>query len=73
MDREDILLRRPWIYDKNGTHGMQDDTYTFVKMEAHHPTSYAAEPLKKGSGPGVTKEVLQVYHIYRGSVNKTRV
>ena len=30
LDSGDILLGHPWMYDKNGTHGMCDHTYTFM-------------------------------------------
>eukprot|EP00268_Persea_americana_P010451 TRINITY_DN14252_c0_g1_i2.p3 TRINITY_DN14252_c0_g1~~TRINITY_DN14252_c0_g1_i2.p3 ORF type:complete len:102 (-),score=10.05 TRINITY_DN14252_c0_g1_i2:372-677(-) len=30
MDSGDILLGRPWMYDKNGTHGMRSNMYTFM-------------------------------------------
>ena len=33
MDSGDILLDRPWMYDKNGTNGMRDHTYTFMHGE----------------------------------------
>ena len=30
MDSGDILLDRPWTYEKNGTHGMRNNTYIFM-------------------------------------------
>ena len=33
MDSEDILLGHPWMYDKNSTHGMHDNTYTSMHSE----------------------------------------
>ena len=30
MDNGDILLGRPWMYEKNGNNVMSDNTYTFV-------------------------------------------
>ena len=30
MDSGEILLGRTWMYDKNGTHGMRENTNTFV-------------------------------------------
>ena len=50
IESGDILLGRPWIYDKNGTNGMHDNTYTFAHNGKHvrlHPMKLA--PPKKGS------------------------
>ena len=32
MDNGDILLGHLWMYDKNGTHGMRDNSYTHSRM-----------------------------------------
>ena len=50
MDSIDILLGRPWMYDKNGTNGMRNNTYTFMhgkKKITLRPIKPA--PPKKGS------------------------
>lgn len=72
MDIGDILLRRPWMYNKNGTHGMRDNTYMFVHNGdpvTLHPKKL--ELAKKGSRTSVTREALQINHVYRGKVKKT--
>ena len=59
MDSGDFLLGRPWMYDKNGTNGMRDNTYTFMHSEKQitlHPMKSALP--KKGSSSRITKEVL---------------
>ena len=50
MVNGDILLGRLWMYDKNRTHGMHDNTYTFAQNGKHvtlHPMK--PEPPKNGS------------------------
>ena len=72
MDDSDILLGRPWMYEKNGIHGIRDYTYTFMhggKQVILHPKK--PELPKKGSRSSVTKEALQVHHVYMGNVKKT--
>ena len=69
MDSGDILLGRPWMYDKSDTHGMRDNTFTFMHSEKQvtlHPKKL--EPPKKGSRANATKEVLHVHHVYRGKM-----
>ena len=74
MDSGDILLGRPWMYDKNGTHGIRDNTYTF-RHGKKEVTLYPKTPdsSKKKSRAHATKEVLHVHHIYRGNLKRTRV
>lgn len=60
--------------NKNVTHGMRGNTYTFV----HDKTTITLYPMKpkppnKGSRAGATKETLQVCYVYRGNVNRSRV
>ena len=45
MDSGDILLGRPCMHDKNETHGMRSNTYTF----AHMPFSHFVKELDMGS------------------------
>ena len=47
MDSCDILLGRPWMYDKNGTNGMRDNTYTFMHGEKQVTLSYEAGTTKE--------------------------
>ena len=50
MDSEDLLLGQPWMYNKNGTHGMRNNIYTFDhggKQVTLHPKK--SEPPKKRS------------------------
>ena len=42
MDSCDILLDRPWMYDKNDTNGMHDNTYTFM----HGEKQFTLRPMK---------------------------
>lgn len=74
MDSGDILLGRPWMYDKNDTHGMRDNMYTFMHGGKEF-TLYPKKPesLKKRSRTPATKEVLHVQHVYRGNIKMTRV
>lgn len=73
MDTRDVLLGRPSINDKKEIHRMRDNTNTFVKdgkvitlypMNRNH---------KKGLRPSVTRESLQLQHVYNSNVNKTQV
>eukprot|EP00268_Persea_americana_P063065 TRINITY_DN8139_c0_g1_i3.p1 TRINITY_DN8139_c0_g1~~TRINITY_DN8139_c0_g1_i3.p1 ORF type:complete len:177 (-),score=19.39 TRINITY_DN8139_c0_g1_i3:51-581(-) len=71
IDSCDILLGRPWMYDKNDTNGMRDNTYTFMHGEKQvtlRPMKPA--PPKKGSSSRLTKEVLQVHTIYKINIKK---
>ena len=64
----------PWMYDKNDTHGMRGNTYTFMqsgKQVTLHPKK--PEPPKKRSRANVAKEVLLVHHVCRGNMQKTQV
>ena len=74
MDSVDILLGRPWMYDKNGTKGLGNNTYIFKHGEKE-VTLYPKEPesTKKKSRAHATKEVLHVHHIYRGNLKMPRV
>ena len=74
MDSGDILLGRPWMYDKKGTHGMRNNTYTF-KHGKKEVTLYPKKPdsSKKKSRAHATKEVLHIHHIYRGNLKTPRV
>ena len=36
MDSADILLGHPWMYDKNGNHGMRDNTCLFTMESMSH-------------------------------------
>ena len=70
-DSCDILFGRPWMYDKNGTNGMCDNTYTFMhgeKQVTFRPMKPA--PPKKGSSSRLTKEALQVHTIYKSNIKK---
>eukprot|EP00268_Persea_americana_P063791 TRINITY_DN8317_c0_g1_i1.p1 TRINITY_DN8317_c0_g1~~TRINITY_DN8317_c0_g1_i1.p1 ORF type:complete len:102 (-),score=13.90 TRINITY_DN8317_c0_g1_i1:753-1058(-) len=61
MDSGDILLGRPWMYDKNDTHGMRDNTYTFMhggKQVTIHPMK--PKTPKKKLRADATKEVLHI-------------
>lgn len=61
----DVLLGRPWMYNKNGIHEMWDNKYTFVhdgKSITLHPMK--SEPLKKGSMTNAAKESFKICHIY---------
>ena len=65
MDSGNSLLGRPWMYDKNGAHGMHDNTYTSMYSEkevTHYPKK--PESQKKRSRALTTKEVLNVHHDY---------
>ena len=45
LDSGDILLGRQWVYDKNETHGMCDNTYTFFMVESkRHKGSSSSTP-----------------------------
>ena len=71
MDSCDILLGRPWMYDKDGTNGMRNNTYTFMhdnKQITLHPMKLA--PPKKGSSSRFTKDALQVHNVYRSNIKK---
>ena len=60
--------------DSVGTHGMRDNTYTFMhggKEVTLHPKKPNSP--KRRSKAHATKEVLHVYHLYRGNLKKTRV
>ena len=59
MGSGDILLVRPWIYNKNGIHGMCDNTYMYAnggKQVTLHPKKPKSP--KKGSRASTTKEAL---------------
>ena len=74
MDSGDNLLGRPWMYDKNGTHGMRDNTYIFMHGEKEVTLNpKKTDSLKKRSRAHATKEVLHIHHVYRGNMKKTRV
>ena len=71
MDSCNILLGRPWIYDKNGTNRMRDNTYTFMHGEKQVtlcPMKLA--PPKKGSSSRLIQEALQVHTIYKSNIKK---
>ena len=74
MDSGDILLGQPWIYDKNETHGIQDNTYMFVH-DGKHFTLHPKKPelLNKGSRAHITKETLQVHNFYKDNSRRTQV
>lgn len=72
MDSCDILLGRPWMYDKNGTNGMRDNTYTFMHGEKQVTLRpMKPEPPKKGSSFHLTKEALQVHTSYKSNIKKS--
>ena len=74
MDSGDILLGRPWMYDKYDTHGMRDNKYTFMhsgKQVTLHPLK--PEPPMKGSRARLTKEAFQVHIVYRSNTKNYRV
>ena len=59
MDSSDILLGCLWMYDKNGTYDIHNNTYMFVhggKQVTFHPKKL--ELLKKGLQARATKEAL---------------
>ena len=61
------------MYNKNGTDGMRDNTYTFMhggKQVTLHPEK--PEPPKRNSRTAA-KEVLHVHHIYKGNLKTPRV
>ena len=71
MDRCDILLGRPWMYNKNGTSGMRNNTSTFMHSEKQvtlRPMKPA--PPKQGSSSCLIKDVLQVHTIYKSNIKK---
>lgn len=59
--------------NKNGIVGIWDNAYMFVHS-GKHVTLHLMKPKppKRGSRESVTKEVLQVHHVYIGNVKKTR-
>ena len=62
------------MYDKNGTNGMLNYTYTFMhgeKQIALHLMKPA--PRKKGSSSRITMVVLQVHNVYKSNSKKSRV
>lgn len=73
MVNGDILLGRLWMYDKNRTHGMHDNTYTFAQNGKH----VTLHPMK----PGATEERIKKYHknflqvhiVYRSNIKKYQV
>ena len=75
MDSCDILLDHPWMYDKNSTNGMRDNTYTFLHGEKQVTLSLMKPtPPKKGSRSRFTKEALQVHNVYKSNIKmKSRV
>ena len=65
MDSGDILFGHPWMYEKNATHSMRDNTYMFMhgrKQVTLHPKKPKLP--KKRSISSITKEALQVHHVY---------
>ena len=71
MDSCDILLGRPWMYDKNGTNGMRDNTYTFMHGETQVTLCpMKPAPPKKGSRFRLTKDALHVHTVYRSNIKK---
>lgn len=60
MDSGDILLGRPCVYDKKGTHGMRDNTQMLVHngKEVTPHSMKTKKPPKKGSRPSVAKAAL---------------
>ena len=73
IDSCDILLGRPWMYDKNGTNGMRDNTYTFMQGEKQVTLCpMKPAPPKKGSSSRLIQEALQVHTIYKSNIKKKR-
>ena len=59
MDSCDILLGRPWMYDKNDTNGMRNNTNTFMHDEKQVPLCpMKPAPPKKGSSSHLIKKAL---------------
>ena len=71
MDSCDILLGRPWMYDKNGINGMCNNTYTFMHSEKQVTLCpMKPAPPKKGSSSRLIQEALQVHTIYKSNNKK---
>ena len=60
------------MYDKNGTHGMHDNMYTFMRS-GKDVALYQNKPEspKKRLRAHTTKEVLHIHHVCIGNMKKT--
>ena len=74
MDSGDILLGQLWMYDKNRTHGMHNNTYTFAQNGKHVTLHHMKPaPTKKWSRARFTKEALRIHNVYRSNAKQYQV